>query len=217
VTDGDLVVAAGTPDGWGVGLISGTGSIAIGRSADGRTARAGGWGHLIGDEGSAYAVAIEGLRAVARRTDGRATPRTPDDPLIQRVCSVLGVDKATEIVGVIYSPVFDRTRIASLAPVVAAAAVDDPTLESTILRPAARALAEMALAVAKALKLGVDSLPVALAGGFLLGTPTLAEAVLDELEQVGYSTVASRVEEPAAGAIVLACQALSDGGVRLQP
>ena len=46
----DLVVAAGTPEGWGVGVIAGTGSIAVGRAEDGRTARAGGWGHLIGDE-----------------------------------------------------------------------------------------------------------------------------------------------------------------------
>ena len=52
VNDGDLVIAAGTTEGWGVGVISGTGSIAVGRTKDGRTARAGGWGHLIGDEGS---------------------------------------------------------------------------------------------------------------------------------------------------------------------
>ena len=53
VNDGDLVIAAGTPEGWGIGVIAGTGSIAVGRTKDGRTARAGGWGHLIGDEGSA--------------------------------------------------------------------------------------------------------------------------------------------------------------------
>ena len=62
VNDGDLVVAAGTPEGWGVGLIAGTGSIAVGRAPDGRTARAGGWGHLIGDEGSAYGVVLDALR-----------------------------------------------------------------------------------------------------------------------------------------------------------
>ena len=71
VNDGDLVVAAGTPAGWGVGVIAGTGSIAVGRAPDGRTARAGGWGHLIGDEGSAYGVVLDALRLVARRWDGR--------------------------------------------------------------------------------------------------------------------------------------------------
>ena len=44
--------------------------------ADGRTARAGGWGPLLGDEGSGYAIALAGLRAAARRCDGRA-PATP--------------------------------------------------------------------------------------------------------------------------------------------
>ena len=42
--DGDLVIAAGTPEGWGIGVIAGTGSIAVGRARNGRTARAGGWG-----------------------------------------------------------------------------------------------------------------------------------------------------------------------------
>ena len=70
VTDGDLVVAAGTPEGWGVGVIAGTGSIAVGRAEDGTKARAGGWGHLIGDEGSAYAVVL-GARGDFWRSDPR--------------------------------------------------------------------------------------------------------------------------------------------------
>src|SRR5262249_28102204 len=50
VNDGDLVIAAGTPEGWGIGLIAGTGSIVVGRGRDGRKTRAGGWGHIFGDE-----------------------------------------------------------------------------------------------------------------------------------------------------------------------
>ncbi|HET9221200.1 MAG TPA: BadF/BadG/BcrA/BcrD ATPase family protein, partial [Roseiflexaceae bacterium] len=53
-SDAELVLTAGTPDGWGVALICGTGSIAWGRAPDGRSARAGGWGYLLGDEGSGY-------------------------------------------------------------------------------------------------------------------------------------------------------------------
>ncbi len=106
VNDGDLVVAAGTPEGWGVGVIAGTGSIAVGRAEDGRTARAGGWGHLIGDEGSAYGVVLDALRLVARRADGR-DPRPPGrDPLTERLCAALGVAEASQIVTTIYSPEF---------------------------------------------------------------------------------------------------------------
>ena len=126
VNDGDLVVAAGTPEGWGVGVIAGTGSIAVGRAPDGRTARAGGWGHLIGDEGSAYGVVLDALRLVARRADGR-DPRPPGrDPLTERLCAALGVAEASQIVTTIYAPDFDRARIASLAPEVLAACAEAP-------------------------------------------------------------------------------------------
>ena len=72
VHDAWPVLAAGTPDGSGIALISGTGSLAFGRAADGRTARAGGWGFLFGDEASGYALAVAGLRAAAQAADGRA-------------------------------------------------------------------------------------------------------------------------------------------------
>ena len=116
VNDGDLVVAAGTPEGWGVGVIAGTGSIAVGRTPDGRTARAGGWGHLIGDEGSAYAAVLDALRLVARRADGREPRPTGPDPLTDRLCRALGVAQPSQIVTAIYAPDFNRARLAALAP-----------------------------------------------------------------------------------------------------
>ena len=81
VNDGDLVVAAGTPEGWGVGVIAGTGSIAVGRDRDGQKARAGGLGYILSDEGSAFAVAVAALRRVARVADGREPHRRrPAEP-----------------------------------------------------------------------------------------------------------------------------------------
>ena len=151
VNDGDLVVAAGTPEGWGVGVIAGTGSIAVGRAQDGRTARAGGWGHLIGDEGSAYGVVLDALRLVARRADGR-DPRPPGrDPLTERICAALGVVEASQIVTAIYSPDFSRARIASLAPEVLAACDEAPEIGERLLITAGAALAETVAAVARSL------------------------------------------------------------------
>ncbi len=84
VNDGDLVIAAGTPEGWGIGLIAGTGSIAVGIGPNHRKTRAGGWGPLFGDEGSAYFVALAALRLTAHRADGRAQieprPRRQNKP-----------------------------------------------------------------------------------------------------------------------------------------
>ena len=73
--DAELVLAAGTPDGWGIALISGTGSIVFGRSPQGEMARAGGWGHIMGDEGSGYAIGVEALpRGHAPRSTAAARP-----------------------------------------------------------------------------------------------------------------------------------------------
>ena len=130
VTDGDLVVAAGTPEGWGVGVIAGTGSIAVGRDREGRTARAGGWGHLFGDEGSAYAVVLAALKRVARRADGREAGSEGSDPLTERLCACIG-PAATEPMGArarrLHAPGVDRAAIAALAPVVLEAAREDPS------------------------------------------------------------------------------------------
>lgn len=211
--DGELVVAAGTPEGWGVGVIAGTGSIAVGRAHDGRIARAGGWGHLIGDEGSAFDVARAALRLVARRADGRAWgPRPEHDLLTERLCEAMQIAGPAELVGRIYSADFDRTRIAALAPVVVAVAAEDPEVEAEILQPAGEALAQMAVAVAKSLAL-VESdddgkLPLALAGGFLLAAPSVTSALLHRLEEDGYPATATHVAEPVRGAIRLAERAL---------
>ena len=185
VNDGDLVVAAGTPEGWGVGVIAGTGSIAVGRAKDGRTARAGGWGHLIGDEGSAYGIVLEALRMVARRADGRA-PRPPGrDLLTERVCAALGVTEASQIVTTIYSPEFSRARIASLAPEVLAACTEAPETGEQLLIPAGAALAETVAAVARSLGWASGVLPLAVAGGFLLSAAIVRQGMIDDLTRRG--------------------------------
>lgn len=206
--DGDLVVAAGTSQGWGVGVIAGTGSIAVGRAPDGRKARAGGWGHLIGDEGSAYAVVLAALRLVARRADGRDPVRPGGDPLTTQLLRALGVKTPAEIVSALYAPDFDRTRIAALAPEVLAAVDEEPDLVKHLLNPAAFALAEQVSAVARTLGFPTGELPLAIGGGFLLSSKDLMEQVIANLGLIGLNVIATTVPEPVRGAIVLAEQSL---------
>jgi hypothetical protein len=71
VTDAEILLAAATLPAWGVVLIAGTGSLALGCTESGATDRCGGWGPLLGDEGSGYWIAVAGLRTAARRADGR--------------------------------------------------------------------------------------------------------------------------------------------------
>jgi N-acetylglucosamine kinase-like BadF-type ATPase len=219
VNDGDLVVAAGTPEGWGVGVIAGTGSIAVGRTPDGRTARAGGWGHLIGDEGSAYILVLDALRLVARRDDGRdhrpvpAAADTPDasgpDPLTARLCRALGVSRASQIVTALYAPDSTRARIAAIAPEVLAACGESPEDAARLLTPAGAALAEIVAAVARSLGWPSGPLPLAAAGSFLLSATAVRRAMLDDLIGRGYRPDLTDVPEPARGAVLLAGRALA--------
>lgn len=202
VNDGDLVVAAGTPEGWGVALIAGTGSIAVGRDPSGATARAGGWGYLLGDEGSAYAVALAGLRKVARRADGREPAASPS--LAARLCEALGIGSTEALVSAIYREGVDRARIAALAPAVVASSEDDPSILREILEPAGVELASMVEAVASKLELPGGPLPLAMAGSFLLNCRALAKVVLGSLETRGCPVSATFVVDPVEGALALA-------------
>ncbi|GIW87113.1 MAG: N-acetylglucosamine kinase [Isosphaeraceae bacterium] len=211
VNDAELVIAAGTREGWGVAVIAGTGSICVGRARDGRVARAGGWGHLIGDEGSAYRVALEGLRLVAQRCDGREVPVADPDPLTVAACAAFEVDRAEAIISRIYDGTWDRTRLAGLAPLVAEAAESGDDAALDLIQNEGEALAQMVGAVCE--KLGWlevldEPLPLALAGGFLVRTPALQEALIETVEEIGFRVVRSIVEEPVVGAVALARQAL---------
>jgi N-acetylglucosamine kinase-like BadF-type ATPase len=183
--DGELVIAAGTPSGSGIGVIAGTGSIAVGilRDDSGRVikrTRAGGWGHVFGDEGSAYGVAIAALRLTARRADGRSAIPAAGDPLTKRILNALNIDQPSGIIGRVYGGELDRSALAALAPdVVAAVEEGDEEAGREILDRAGRDLGETAAAVAanlglfesenSALRLGaeraaVDANPVPIDG-----------------------------------------------------
>ena len=207
VNDGDLVVAAGTPEGWGVGVIAGTGSIAVGRGQDGSKARSGGWGYVFGDEGSGYAVAVSALRRIARFADGRdSRGGSEDDPLTRRICAALGISGPSGLVAGVYDERFNRAKVAMLAVEVIAAANEDSSVVDEILEPAGVELAKMVLAVAA--KIGVRSgpLPLAMAGSFLLSCPCVSQVLIHRLAGAGYQVQPTPVPNPVEGALVLARQ-----------
>ncbi len=197
--DAALLLAAGTPEGWGVAVVAGTGSMAYARTPDGRTARSGGWGPLLGDEGSGYAIALAGLRAAARSADGRARAT----PLTDRLLAAYGLSRPEELVGVVYRG-GDRAALAALGPVVLQAADDGDPVAEEIVREAAGELASAAAAAARQLDLGA-TFPVALAGGLLVASPTYHERFLAALQARGLiARPATLVTEPAEGAVKLA-------------
>ena len=213
VDDAQPVLAAGTPQGWGIAVIAGTGSIVMGRSADGTTARAGGWGPLLGDEGSAYAIAVEGLRAAVRAVDGRG----PQTRLVADLLAALNLTSPDQLISAIYDAHPERAQLARLAPVVTRAAVERDGVAIQITDHAAASLAEQIEVVARALvpklELGNeesregarDGFPLALAGGVLVETSLLRELLLDHTKQRSLPiNSVQMVTEPVAGAVKLA-------------
>jgi len=207
VHDAQLVLAAGTPAGWGIAIVSGTGSLAYGANPAGQTARAGGWGYLLGDEGSGYAIGLAGLRAVARAADGRA----PQTALTGAALSHWGLDGPQGLIGHIYGAADPRTEIARLAPVVKRVGQEGDPAAQVILQAAGRELALAARAVAR--QLGLDSpIPCALAGGVLVKGEAVSATFCQQAKEFGLQLdpIAS-VEEPAQGALKLA-QELATAG-----
>ncbi|HUT93125.1 MAG TPA: BadF/BadG/BcrA/BcrD ATPase family protein [Thermoguttaceae bacterium] len=201
VHDALPVLVAGSPEGWGVALISGTGSFAFGQTPDGRSTRAGGWGYLFGDEGSGYAIALAGLRAAAKSADGRAPATQLVDALLRR----LDLRESPELIPAVYRFAEDRARIASLADVVTQAADQGDAQARAILDEATGELADMVAAVARRLGFSGGTFPLALTGGVLLGSERLRRALEAHLNSLGRGPASvACVREPVAGAVRLA-------------
>ena len=131
----------------GVIVIAGTGSVAWGRNEKGREARAGGWGHIIDDNGSGFDLGRQALAASLRAYDGRG----PQTALTQGLVEALGVEGPLDFPGVARR--LDTTRMASLARVVVEVADRGDAVARTIVRNAASQLATLATAVWKNLNL----------------------------------------------------------------
>jgi N-acetylglucosamine kinase-like BadF-type ATPase len=201
VNDALPVLVAGSPDGWGVALISGTGSLAFGRTRDGGSARAGGWGHLFGDEGSGYSIALAGLRAAAKSADGRG----PETDLVGALLERLSLQRPEELIPRVYPMASERAMIASLAEVVVATADRGDAVAEQILGHAAYELAAMVGAVTRRLGLHPGTYPLALAGGVLLGSEKLVDRLRAHLRTAeAQPATFSRVSEPVLGAVILA-------------
>jgi len=134
----------------GINVVAGTGSIGYGERR-GRAARAGGWGEIFGDEGSAYWIAVRGLNAFTRMSDGRL----PRGPLYAVFRQALGLTDDLDLCAKVMNA-HDRGSIAALSQLVARAARDGDRAAVQIFDDAARELAAVAEAVRRALQFASD-------------------------------------------------------------
>lgn len=181
-TDCRIALAAAIPDGPGLLLVAGTGSSIYGRNAKGEERLFGGWGHLLGDRGSAFSVGLDALEHCCRVEDGMGTPTS----LSAAILEAWSLTSMREVVTVVYGSEF-KSRIASLAPLVAEEARRGDGAAVAIYRKAGESLAELALAAIKGLDLLDCGCRIALTGslwnaGALIHLPfseTLAHSAPD--------------------------------------
>jgi N-acetylglucosamine kinase-like BadF-type ATPase len=211
VNDAVVALVAGAPGGVGVVLISGTGSIAWGMDSAGTSARSGGWGHLLGDEGSAFWLGHAAVRQGIRFADGRGGPTT----LFDRIREKLSVDGIPDLVDWFYDQELSRPRVAELARVVEAAAAEGDLAAEELLDQAAGHLSRAARAVVA--KLSFDGgFPLVLAGGAFRACPSLASRIEARLH-LPQAKIVRLEAEPATGAVRLALQLLAPAGEAAQP
>ena len=199
-TDVSAAAADALGDGPGVVLISGTGSIAWGRGPDGREGRVGGWGGLLGDQGSAYDLGLEGLRAVTRAVDGRGETTM----LTAALLAATGADEPQGLIP--WSHSATKGEIAALAQVVTAQAGSD-RVATAIVERAADELAHHAAVLVARLGPWEETPRVVLAGGLLSAQGILQERVRRTLAEAGTS-VAADPADGGWGAALLALREL---------
>jgi N-acetylglucosamine kinase-like BadF-type ATPase len=201
VNDALIALVAGARDDPGIVVIAGTGSIAYGRNDAGEAARAGGWGHMIGDEGSGYWIGREALAAVMRGADGRG----PETALAGEILGHFGVADVSRLPRIVYDREMPRMSVAELGPIVQSVASAGDAVAMRILERAAEELVLAARSVTSRLEMRGDAFTFFLAGGVFRVVPWLADELTRRLVEVApRSQVQVLQDEPAIGAVWLA-------------
>jgi N-acetylmuramic acid 6-phosphate etherase len=194
-SDRESGMAACLRDRDGIVVNAGTGSSVTGRRGD-QIEQAGGWGHILGDTGGAYFVSIRGLRLVLRDYDLRRGNRR----FAANILAGIGLNNFDELVR--WAQTADKTNIAALAPIVFAAAANEPAVER-IIHASAAALADFTTAVAARLEL--EAPEVCLMGGLFEHQPDYADMFATSLrEKLPRAPVALATTAPELGAAWLA-------------
>lgn len=196
VNDSELMVpAAGFIS--GIGVVSGTGSIAVARTKDGEMLVAGGWGWILGDEGSAAALVREAGRTIRRAIDKNQT----DDVLVEKFMNQLTVNDPTKI-GRQLNAVRSAADWGRYASAVFAAADAGSPLAIKVITDGAHALAEL---VGVLLARGADATCIVAGGGVIAEQPMLMEAFRAAVTEISpLSTVTLLRKPPVLGALALA-------------
>jgi N-acetylglucosamine kinase-like BadF-type ATPase len=195
VHDSRLLLAAGGAS-TGVAVIAGTGSAAWGTDGRGSEARAGGWGYLLGDEGSGYWLGREAVRHSLRRMNQGQEP----DELTRALLDSCSTDDPNKLIALFHSPDTGRRFWAQRARLVVEAAEAGHSISRDLIDQAGRDLADMAAQVLR--QLGLEG-PVILGSGLGMNVVRLQEAFRKHLAAAGVSDVRILAQDPVFGVPLL--------------
>lgn len=209
-TDNDAVIAlaGATVARPGVVIICGTGSISFGINQRGERARAGGWGPILGDEGSGYDIGRRAMAAAARDADGRG----PNTILKRMLVEHLHIPSIESLIGRVHEQGMPRHEIASLARLVVGAADKGDPVAQDILSYAGVELASGAIAVIRRLNMELDTFEICLAGGAFRAKGLIGDTINQLVRDVApQAVVVSPRFEPVVGALLLALKLTHKG------
>ncbi|HOX85443.1 MAG TPA: BadF/BadG/BcrA/BcrD ATPase family protein [bacterium] len=202
-TDAMAALAGAFHGGPGIIIISGTGAICFGKKENGEIVRCGGWGYLLGDEGSGYYLGQQAIIAALKDLDGRGQPTR----LRQRIVDFFRLERIELIISPIYSGEIDRPTIASLAPIVFAEAESDDQVAQQIVQTAGHELGKIIAATVRAMGKTGQPVQVALIGSIFKQRDVLIPAMRDQARQsTDLIEFIDPEFEPAVGAALLGLQ-----------
>jgi N-acetylglucosamine kinase-like BadF-type ATPase len=196
--DARIALASGGGVREGIVLIAGTGSIAFGINAAGDHARVGGWGYLIGDEGSGYDIGRQAIAAVIRSFDGREQATV----LVEKLLAIYGLSEPTALIPLVYDESFSRERMAGVARIVLEAASEGDVVSRHLLERAAEELCLLVEVLRTKLAFSQEIVPAVLTGGLLHRGSLLVDCISKRLPPQVRVAISER--PPVVGAVRLA-------------
>ena len=201
--DHEIALRGALGDEEGMILISGTGSICYGKDKKGEIVRAGGWGHIIDDGGSAYSVARDGFASLMQSFDGRIGDTILKDYFFKN----LKIHSPEEVVPILYSPQTDKSKIASFAPLIEEAAREGDKVAEDIINRNASYLLDLVKAVYK--RLNGSSTKLAFLGGMLTNDTLMRKKTIEMIKTSGLDIeYIDALADGASGAVAMALDAI---------
>lgn len=198
--DAYIALRAGVPFGDGIALVAGTGSIAY-AVIGARQHRVGGYGHVIGDEGSGFAIGAAGARLLMRAYEGRAL----FDPMLEAIAQALNASCAQDVVARVHGDSDAVRELAALAPIVVAQADAGERSAAKIVQAAALELFDLLKALARVSSISDETLPLVFAGGLLRHNSLLTYLLETRISnEFPHLEIRKGVPEPQYGALACA-------------